>query len=223
MIHLLPWVTTVVIWAVVIYMWIFYLHSGVLLVMWFASWCNEVWVWPMWGLSWGFVGWIWMQQASISGVVWWAAVCRWSVVWSMWSVTARSMAITPVCRIWVSWATPVMMASIPMLWSRMASIEILKTWAAVSVKMWLRPWMVLPVPVFIAVSGTRSGMVTFVWFGLVMLCWGSQRGNLMWAIHYNVTVFITFKTSKCWGNAWPCGHVPGTGNIYLHHLSSCWP
>ena len=29
-----------------------------------------------------------------------------------------------------------------------------------------------------------------------MLCWGSQRRNPMWPIHYNVTILITFKTSN---------------------------
>ena len=222
MIHLLPWVTRVVIRAIVICVWISYLYYGILLVMWFAVWSTGVWVWPMWGSSWGFVGWMWMQQATISGVVWWAAVCRWPAVWSMWIVMARLMAVTPVCRIQALWATPVMMVSVPMSWSRMASIGILMTWAAVSVKMWLRPWMALPVPVFIAVSGTWSGMVTFcaVWIGDALLGFPkgeSYAGNQLQCDHIH-----HIQNTKCWGNAWLCGHVPGTGNIYHHCLSSCW-
>ena len=162
MICLLLRVTRVVIRIIVICMWILYFHSGVLPVMYFASWSTGVWVWFMWVLLWGFVGWMWMWQTSISGVVWWASVCRWSVVWSVWSVTVRSMAITPVCRIQALWATPVMMATIPMSWSRMSSIGILMTWVAVPVKMWLRPWIALSLPAFIVMSGTWSGMLIFM-------------------------------------------------------------
>ena len=199
--------------AIVIWMWIFNFHSGPLLVMWFTSWSTGVQVWPMWILSWGFVGWSWMWQASISGVVWWTSVHEWSVVWSMWSITVRSMAVTPVCGIGALWATAVMMALLPMSWSRTASIGIMMTWAVVSVKLCLRPWTALPVPVLIVVSGTWSGMVTFVWFALVTLCWGSQRRNLcvgnplqcdhtchipkpnVWAISCYMTMFLALETS----------------------------
>ena len=37
-------------------------------------------------------------------------------------------------------------------------------------------------------------MVAFVQFGLVVLCWGSQRRYPVWTIHYNVTILITFET-----------------------------
>ena len=43
-------------------------------------------------------------------------------------------------------------------------------------------------------SGAWPGMVAFVQFGLVVLCWCSQRRYPMWAIHYNVTILIIFKT-----------------------------
>ena len=132
-------------------------------------------------------------MASISGVVWCASVCGWSAVWSMWCVMAGLIAIIPVCGIWAPWATPVVVVIIPKLCSGMASICIMMTWAAVSVEMWLWPGMTLPVPVLIAVSGAWHGMVGFVWFWL-MLCWGSWRRYPMWAIHYNVTILITFKT-----------------------------
>ena len=86
-----------------------------------------------------------------------------------------------------------MVAIFPMSWSRMDSIWIMTTWAAVSN---------LPVPVLMVVSGAWPGMLTFAQFGLVMLCWGSQRRNLMWAIHYNVIILLTFKTPNV--GAIPC-------------------
>ena len=36
--------------------------------------------------------------------------------------------------------------------------------------------------------------MTFVWFRLVVLCWGSQRRYPVWTVHYNVTILITFET-----------------------------
>ena len=53
--------------------------------------------------------------------------------------------------------------------------------------------MTLLMPVFTAVSGAWPGMVAFVWFGLVVLCWGSQRRYPVWTIHYNVSILITFE------------------------------
>ena len=143
-----------------------------------------------------FVGWTWMSVAPISGVVWKASVHGWSAVWSLWCVMVGSMAITPVCGIWALWATPVLVVIIHMSWSGAASIWIMTTWAVVSMEMWLWPGKPLPVPVLKAVSGAWPGMVTFVQFGLVMLCRGSQRRNPMWTIHYNVTILITFETSN---------------------------
>ena len=194
MIHLLSWIARMVIRAIVICVWIFYIHSGILLVMWFASWFTGVQVWPMWILSWGFVGWMWMCVLSISGVVWWASVCGWSVVWSMWCAMVRSMAITLLCESWVLWATPVVVAIIPMLWSGMVSIWIMMTWAAVSVEIWLWAGMTLPVPVLMVVPGAWPGMVAFEQFRLVMLCWCSWRRYPIWENYYNVTILITFKT-----------------------------
>ena len=144
MICLLSWVARMVIRTIAIHVWIFYFHSGILLVMWFVLWSTGVQVWPMWILLWGSVGCTWMWVAFISGVVWWACVHGWFVVWSVWCVMVRLMAITPVCWICALWATPVVVAIIPMLWSGMASIWIIMTWAAVSVEMWLWPGMTLP-------------------------------------------------------------------------------
>ena len=45
-----------------------------------------------------------------------------------------------------------------------------------------------------AVSGAWPGMVAFLQFRLVVLCWGSQRRYPVWTIHYNVTILITFET-----------------------------
>ena len=58
-----------------------------------------------------------------------------------------------------------------------------------------------------------------------MLCWGSQRRNLMWAIHYNVTVFITFKASDV--GAVPCYVIMFLAletSIFIicHHVDCRW-
>ena len=89
---------------------------------------------------------------------------------------------------------------IPMSWSGMASIWIMMTWAAVSVGTWLWPGMTSPVSVLVAVSRAWHSMVAFMWFELVVFCWGSQRRYPVWIIHCNVTILIIFETPNVRAN-----------------------
>ena len=123
------------------------------------------------------------------------------------------------------WVTSVMVVIVPMSWSKTVSIGIMMTWTVVSVKLCLGPWMASPIPVLIALSGNWSGVVTFVQSGLVMLCWGSQKRNLTWAIHYNVTLLITFKTPNV--RAIPCYvamflALETSVLIIWHHVDCRW-
>ena len=52
------------------------------------------------------------------------------------------------------------------------------------------------------VPGARLCVMAFVWFGVVMFCWGSQRRYPVWTIHYDVTVLITFKTPDVGAIPW---------------------
>ena len=142
-----------------------------------------------------------MWVTSISGVVWgWASVYGWPVVWSMWCVMVASMAVAPVCG--MSWTASGAVVIIPLLWSGTASIQIMMTWAVVSVEMWLWPGMTSPVPVLMVLSGARLCVVTFMWFGLVKFCCSSWRWYPVWTIYFSVAIFITFKTPNV-GNI-PC-------------------
>ena len=132
MICLLFWVSRMVNRAIVIWMWIFSFHSGALLVMWFTLWSTGVLVIPMWSMSWGFIGWAWMWQ--FLSLEWCdELLCVDDLQCGLWNAMVRLMAITPVCGIGTSWVTPVMVAIIPMSWSRVASIGIMTTWGAMSV------------------------------------------------------------------------------------------
>ena len=221
MICLLSWVAGMVIRTIIVCVWIFYFHPGVPHVMWFASWSVGVWVWPMWISSWGFVGWAWTWVTLVSGVVWWgASVCRWSVVGPMWCVMVELMAITPVCGTWTLWATPGVM------WLRLChdmEQPLYESWtcAVVTVKcdcdleclcLSLFSWQYLE--------------LDLAWwhlcgFGLMVLCWSSQRRYPVWTIHYNVSILITFKTPNVGANFLLYVLVPGTGNSDPHHLTSC--
>ena len=113
---------------------------------------------------------------------------------SMWCAVLRLMAMASIGGVQSSWAASVVVASIPVLWSRVASVGIMMTQVVMSVKVWLSSGLASPVSVFMVVSWTRSGMVIPVRF--VVNHWSSQRRYLVWTIHGNVTIFVTLTTSN---------------------------
>ena len=107
----------------------------------------------------------------------------------MWSVMARSVVVFTVGWIRLSWTVPVVAASIPVLWSRVASVWIMITQAVMTSKIGLWSGLTSSVSILMVILWTWSGVVTFLWF--VMCCWSSWRMYSVWAIHDNVTIFVT--------------------------------
>ena len=121
--HLIPlpshW--SVIIGAVIISVWVFNLHLHVLLGMWPSSHPAGVWIWSARFMPWGSVGQLRMWPTAISGSIFWRAeMFWWLAMWPVWCVTARPVTVSSVGWARLSWTTPVVAASIPVLWSRVA-------------------------------------------------------------------------------------------------------
>ena len=132
------------------------------------------------------------------------------------------LAVSSVCWARLSLAASVMAVSIPVSWSRAASVQIMMTQAAISsvVGLWSGP--VSSFLIFPVVPQARSGMVTFVC--LVMCCWCSGQSYFVWADHDDMTVFIAFiaphvRTVSC-NVSWSL--TLKTAILFVWHHIDCW-
>ena len=87
--------------------------------------------------------------------------------------------------------------------------------------MWLRPGMASPVPVLMAVSGAWPGMVTFVWFGLVMFA-GVPKGGIicgqsitMWPYSSHSNHLMLGQFLAIWPCSWHWKHLSSSLDIML--------
>ena len=148
-------------------------------------------VWFIFCLS---VWWAWAQFTVVLGVVtWWASVCRWSVIWLVWCVKMGSAAVASVCWVGLPWAASIVDVPIPLLWSQVASVQVMMAGAAISAipRLWSGP--VSPDSIFLAASRVWPGVAVFV--HLVMLCWHAWRWYLVRAVHDYMSIFFAFMAS----------------------------
>ena len=138
-------------------------------------------------MPWRSVGWSWMWPTVIWGLITWRALMlQWLVMWPVQCVIVMSVAVSSVGWVRSSWAAPVVAASILVLWSRVTSMN----QAVMSSKVGLWSASALPVSVFMVVSRTQSGMVTFVQF--VMCCLSSWGRYSVLTVHNDMSILITF-------------------------------
>ena len=217
--------------------WVFFWTTGIFILtvkVWFCiiycdSWISSsvcitlgssgIWWIRMQGfLSWP-VGWSRAGSAAILWVSWWAPMWRWP---SMWSDTARMVDLS--IWVWASWITSVMSSVVPMVWPRMASVGIMVTLAAVSLKMWLWSGSTAFVPVFVTVAWGWPIGVSMSRMWSVAMCRCTWRWYPVQAIHYYVSIFITLKTSYI--RAMACDVTwfltLETTFLFMRHIIHCW-
>ena len=145
----------------------------------------------VWFMPWWSVGWSWMWPTEISGsTTWRGLVFGWLVMWLVQCVMVRSVAVSSVSWARSSWVAPMVAASILVLWSRVAFMQIVMTQASMSSVVQSWSGSALPASIFTVVPWTQSGMVTFVLF--VMCHWGSGRRYSVWTVHDNMTILVAF-------------------------------
>ena len=183
-----------IIWAVVISIRVFYLHLHVLLGMWPSPCPAQVWVWSVWFMPWRLVGWSLLWPTVISGSI----TQRAANVWMIYNVTS-AVCHGEVCGCVLCRLSEIIMSCFfsgcvyLVLWSRVASMQITMTQAAMSLVVGLWSGLALPVSIFPVVPGAPSGMMTFLC--LVICHWCSGRRYSVWAVHDNMTVFIAFVST----------------------------
>ena len=132
-----------------------------------------------------------MLSALIPRASWSAPVWRWSV---MWGITV-GMIITGLRALW---STPVVVSIISMMWPGASSVRIVVTVAAISVETGLRSWSAVSVSVLVTVVRGWSSAVPGIGFWPVVSCGCTRGWHLMWTVHYNMPIFITFKAMYIW-------------------------
>ena len=149
-------------------------------------------------------------------------MCGWSTMWPMWCVMVRSVAVSSVCWVRLSWAASVLAVSILVLWSRVASVWITMTWAKMSLVVGLWSGLVLSFSIFLVVLWAQSGMVTFVC--LVMCHWCFGRRYFVWAVQDDMTTFAAFiapnvRTVSC-DVSWFL--TLKAAILFIWHYADCW-
>ena len=102
------------------------------------------------------------------------------------------------------------------MWSGMTFVWIIATVTLIWVGVWLWSWPAMSVPVPVVVSRSQSGAMPCVRVLSLMECRCAWWWYPIWAVHYYMTIFITFKAMYM--QAMTCDVVTlGTGSFDLPH------
>ena len=186
--------------------------------VWFLGSLVEVWSWTAWAsVVWiiflQFVGWALTRSTAVPrALTWWAVVCGWSAVWPVRCVTVGSVTAALVCWMGSPWAASIVALPIPLLWFRVASVQVIRAGAAMSAipGLWSAP--AFPFSIFLAVSRAWSGVAVSVW--LVMLCWCPWRWYFVRA-----SMSICLYSSHSWHLMWGQCHALCPGSWHWKHWS----
>ena len=130
--------------------------------------------------------------AVLRVVAWWAVVCGGFVMWPVWCVMVGSVTVSSVCWTGPPWAASMAAEPVLLLWSGVASVQVMTAGTAVSTVPRLWSGLVSSFLVFPVVSRTWSGVTVSVC--LVVWHWCSWRGYPVRAVH-DKSIFITFMIS----------------------------